>query len=125
MFDLSQTISSLKLKNQELLAEKELMRTDRSSRTSESKSDGDKSDSESDTQDRVVGDRERLKELQYTISTLNSQLLTNLQEPQTPLEELTFKPPGSAEPPKLANGHGPGHSIVGPTLSNGSGKGSE
>src|SRR5689334_19768428 len=93
MFDLSQVISALKLKNQELLAEKELMR-DRtggiSSRTSESKSDGDKSDSESDTQEK---DRsERFKELQDSISTLNTHL-TNFKEPSTPLEELTFKPP--------------------------------
>jgi hypothetical protein len=66
MFDLSQVISTLKLKNSELITEKELMR-DRclSSRTSDS--NGDRSDSESDTQDRY-------KELQGNIATFTSQL---------------------------------------------------
>lgn len=65
MFDLSQIISALQLKNQELMAEKEMM----SGRcvSSSSESNGDKLDSESDTQ-------ERIKELQDTIATLNIQL---------------------------------------------------
>ncbi|CAG7836729.1 unnamed protein product [Allacma fusca] len=62
MFDLSQQISSLKLKNQELLAEKELNR-DRCI----SSNGSDKSDSEMDTQDRI-------KELEETISTLTAQI---------------------------------------------------
>ncbi len=118
MFDLSQSISALKMKNQELLAEKELMRdrTGVSSRTSESKSD-----SESDTQDRdhnppSRGDRDRLKE----ISTLNTQL-NHFNEPSTPLEELTFKSPESSSTisssnNKLTNGH----SQLESSLSNGS-----
>jgi len=95
------------MKNQELFAEKELMRdrTGVSSRTSESKSDGDRSDSESDPQER---DRDRLKELNDSISSLNSHL-NSYKEPGTPLEELTFKPPtalnGSWDASKLLNGH--------------------
>lgn len=86
MFDLSQIISTLKLKNQELLAEKELMR-DRCTSSRTSDSNGEKSDSESDTQ-------ERIKELQDTIATLNSQL-TSLQESEDQrLEEVQM------------NGHG-------------------
>lgn len=118
MFDLSQLISQLKLKNQELLAEKELMRDRVSSRTSES--NGDKSDSESDTQERGDshpthrGDKDRLKELQETISTLNTQM-NNFNEPlSTPSEDINFIPPTTTVPKtvdggcpssKLTNGH--------------------
>lgn len=65
MFDLSQVISALQLKNQELMAEKEMM----SARcvSSSSESNGDKLDLESETQ-------ERIKELVDTISTLTIQL---------------------------------------------------
>jgi U3 small nucleolar RNA-associated protein 14 len=105
MFDLSQIISALKLKNGELVAEKELARdrTGVSSRTSESKSDGDKSDSESDTQDRDRDREDHLREFRNTISTLNTQM-TNLAEPSTPIEDLKFKLPGATSETKLSNG---------------------
>jgi len=94
MFDLSQIISTLKLKNQELIAEKELMR-DRclSSRTSDS--NGDRSDSESDTQDRY-------KELQGSIATLASQLSTSL---NSSCDEGIVKDRMQDE--ALMNGHSP------------------
>ncbi|CAL8111503.1 unnamed protein product [Orchesella dallaii] len=65
MFDLSQVISSLQLKNQELMAEKEMM----SARcvSSSSESNGDKLECESET-------IERIRELQDTIATLTIQL---------------------------------------------------
>ncbi|XP_021944224.2 ecotropic viral integration site 5 ortholog isoform X1 [Folsomia candida] len=128
IFDLSQIISALKLKNQELLAEKELMRdrTRVSSRTSESKSDGDKSDSESDTHEQRQhhhrrGDKDRLKELQSCISTLNTQMNNFNDPPSTPLEDLTFKPPltktESVDGLKLNLTNG--HSQLASSLSNG------
>ena len=100
MFDLSQQISSLKLKNQELLAEKELSR-DRCI----SSNGSDKSDSEMDTQDRI-------KELRDTIDTLSSQI-EKLEASNVPVKkQSTTSSEGKTSPdsslmssPK-ENGHG-------------------
>ncbi|ODN02708.1 Ecotropic viral integration site 5 protein [Orchesella cincta] len=85
MFDLSQIISSLQLKNQELMAEKEMM----SARcvSSSSESNGDKLDSESET-------TERIKELQDTIATLTIQL-ESLKEQKAAAAEASLSPAGN------------------------------
>jgi len=71
MFDLSQQLSSLKLKNQELIAEKELQRDRCASSGSGSDITSDKPDSESDINEINKGFRSSLLEL-------NSQVFPSL-----------------------------------------------